>query len=53
MLRSQFSRQILAFGLITGASVWLYPAAQARNEPLIWGLVAIFSLGALLTIFKL
>ncbi len=50
MLRTKLSRHTLAFGIITGASIALYFAAQAKSDLLIWGLLALVCAAALLAI---
>lgn len=50
MLRTKLSRHTLAFSLILGASITLYPAAQTKNDLLIWALLALIGSAAILTI---
>lgn len=50
MLRTKLSRHTLAFSLILGASIALYPAAQTKNDLLIWALLALIGSAAILTI---
>ena len=52
MLRTKLLRHTLAFSLILGASIALYPAAQAKNDLLVWGLLALIGIAATLTIFE-
>lgn len=52
MLQTRHARYTLAFVLIVTASFALYPAAQAKQTFLIWGLLAITSAAALLTVLK-